>query len=79
MLRSSSAVRRLAVARRAMSSIPSWATVDPRTMSAATPAVGQNLCGGVWSGAKETHAIVDPLNGEAFLVCASHQTHVMAY
>lgn len=36
-------------------------------MSAATPAIGKNLCGGVWSDAKSTHAIVDPLNGEEFV------------
>lgn len=51
---------------RAMSTVPSWATVDPWTMSADKPAVGKNLCGGVWTDAAATHAIVDPLNGEEF-------------
>ena len=45
--------------------IPSWATIDPYTMSAATPAIGKNLCGGEWMETKSQHAIVDPLNGEA--------------
>eukprot|EP00930_Biecheleria_cincta_P069895 TRINITY_DN57570_c0_g1_i1.p1 TRINITY_DN57570_c0_g1~~TRINITY_DN57570_c0_g1_i1.p1 ORF type:complete len:549 (+),score=99.64 TRINITY_DN57570_c0_g1_i1:49-1695(+) len=46
---------------------PSWATVDPATMSAATPAEGMNLCGGSWSKAKATQDIVDPLTGEVFM------------
>jgi hypothetical protein len=48
-------------------SVPAWATVDPWKMSGAEPAVGKNLCGGVWSDAKSTHDIIDPLNGEAFI------------
>jgi len=49
-----------------MSTVPSWATIDPWTMSADKPAVGKNLCGGVWMDAATTHAVVDPLNGEEF-------------
>ena len=64
--------RGLAVAagQRAMSSktVPSWATVNPWTMSAATPAIGKNLCGGVWTEAKAQKAIIDPLNGEEYLL-----------
>ena len=52
---------------RQMSSVPSWATVDPWSMSAASPAVGQNLVGGKWCDAASQHSVVDPLNGEAFL------------
>ena len=48
--------------------VPSWATVNPWTMSAATPAVGKNLCGGVWTEAKAQKAIIDPLNGEEYLL-----------
>ena len=61
MLRRSTTTLVGATARRAMSTktIPSWATVDPWTMSAATPAVGKNLCGGVWSEAKAQHAVIE--------------------
>ena len=52
---------------RRMSSVPSWATVDPFTMSAASPAVGRNLVGGKWCDAASQHSVVDPLNGEAFV------------
>lgn len=53
-----------------MTNLPEWATVDPDTMSAATPAVGANLCDGRWLEPSETAAtqdIIDPLNGEVFL------------
>jgi hypothetical protein len=53
--------------RRAMGYVPSWATVDPWAMSAATPAVGKNLVGGVWSSAAKQSTVIDPLNGEGFV------------
>jgi 1-pyrroline-5-carboxylate dehydrogenase len=53
-------------ASRAMSSVPSWATVDPWSMSAASPATGKNLVGGEWVDANATHGVIDPLNGETF-------------
>eukprot|EP00434_Breviolum_minutum_P024381 symbB.v1.2.021531.t1/scaffold1865.1/size98072/8 len=46
---------------------PSWATVDPETMSASTPAEGLNLCGGNWTTSKYSQEIVDPMNGDVFL------------
>ena len=46
--------------------VPSWATVDPWAMSPATPAVGKNLCGGVWSDTAKQHGVTDPLNGGTF-------------
>lgn len=46
---------------------PSWATVDPETMSAGKPAEGMNLCGGAWTTSKYSQEIVDPMNGDAFL------------
>ena len=52
---------------RRMSTVPSWATVDPFKMSAASPAVGRNLVGGKWCDAASQHSVVDPLNGEAFV------------
>ena len=55
---------------RALSStpaLPPWATCDPWSMSAASPAIGKNLVGGVWTEAKVQHEIIDPLNGEAFI------------
>ena len=61
------------VGRRHMSSIPSWATADPATMSAATPAIGKNLCGGEWTEARPQHAAVDPMNGEAFVLVPDTQ------
>lgn len=59
------------LAGRSMSSVPEWATVDPETMSGSNPAIGQNLCAGEWwssSSTAETETIVDPLNGEPFMV-----------
>ena len=66
MMRAGRPLRSLAGARRHMSFVPSWATIDPYTMSAASPAVGKNLCGGVWSDAKATHTVIDPLNGDPY-------------
>jgi len=37
-------------------------------MSASSPAVGKNLCGGVWTEAAKQHAVIDPLNGESFIL-----------
>ena len=53
--------------RRAMGTVPSWATADPWAMSAATPAVGKNLVGGVWTDAAKQYMVIDPLNGEEFI------------
>ena len=52
---------------RQMSTLPSWATVDPSTMSASQPATAQNLINGKWTNAAKTHGIVDPLNGDVFI------------
>ena len=52
---------------RFLSTIPEWATVDPDTMSGATPAQAANLINGEWKTANKTFGIVDPLNGEVFL------------
>ena len=60
-------LRLRALGLRRMSTVPSWATVDPFTMSAASPAVGRNLVGGKWCDAASQHSVVDPLNGEAFV------------
>ncbi|KAL1528800.1 hypothetical protein AB1Y20_010125 [Prymnesium parvum] len=49
-------------------STPVWATVDPATMSAAKPAIGKNLVGGRWTDTAAQHAVVDPLNGEEFML-----------
>ena len=47
--------------------IPSWATADPSKMSAADPAIGMNLVGGVWksgdSYSKGLLELQDPLSG----------------
>ena len=70
-----SASMRSVIARvgRRHASIPSWATADPATMSAATPAIGKNLCGGEWTEARSQHAVVDPMNGEAFVLVPDTQ------
>mmetsp|Transcript_21230 Transcript_21230/g.59302 ORF Transcript_21230/g.59302 Transcript_21230/m.59302 type:complete len:346 (-) Transcript_21230:11-1048(-) len=54
--------RLLAPARR-MLSVPSWASVDPRAMSATAPAIGRNLVGGRWFEAERTMELPDPLHG----------------
>ena len=74
-MRSSVSSMRSVIARvgRRHASIPSWATADPATMSAATPAIGKNLCGGEWTEARSQHAVVDPMNGEAFVLVPDTQ------
>jgi len=50
-----------------MSTVPSWATVDPYTMSGDAPGQGANLINGQWSSATaSSKAVVDPMNGEEF-------------
>ena len=80
MLLSTARRSRPALLSRALSTkaIPSWATIDPYTMSAATPAIGKNLCGGEWMETKSQHAIVDPLNGEAFIKVPDTQPDELA-
>lgn len=46
---------------------PVWATLNPETLSAATPCKLQNLCAGKWQATKDYTDIVDPLNGEVFI------------
>lgn len=62
---SSSRVPRAALAldSRRLLSVPSWATVDPNTMSARSPGIGHNMVGGKWVGAAKVKEIPDPLNG----------------
>mmetsp|Transcript_57659 Transcript_57659/g.122656 ORF Transcript_57659/g.122656 Transcript_57659/m.122656 type:complete len:555 (-) Transcript_57659:366-2030(-) len=52
---------------RSKHSVPSWATVDPDAICAASPGIGKNLCGGEWSDAAKTMDIIDPLNGEVMI------------
>jgi len=47
--------------------VPSFASVDPVTMSASTPHTVFNLVDGKWSRTEKYTEIVDPLNGEKFL------------
>ena len=37
-------------------------------MSASEPAVAENLVGGVWARSNESKTVIDPLNGEEFIV-----------
>jgi len=46
---------------------PTWATVNPETLSGATPAKLENLLAGKWVGTKEYIDIPDPMNGEPFI------------
>jgi len=48
--------------------IPSWATVDPWEMSAEKPGTAMNLLQGEWVSTASTAPVVDPMNGEAFLM-----------
>jgi 1-pyrroline-5-carboxylate dehydrogenase len=47
--------------------IPSWATVNPDTLSGAAPGTLRNLVDGAWRETAAQSVTVDPLNGEAFL------------
>mmetsp|Transcript_19260 Transcript_19260/g.37177 ORF Transcript_19260/g.37177 Transcript_19260/m.37177 type:complete len:259 (-) Transcript_19260:487-1263(-) len=51
----------------------SWATVDPEKMSGSNPANAQNFVRGEWQDTKSTMNIIDPLNGEEFLVVPNTQ------
>ncbi|KAJ0402208.1 hypothetical protein P43SY_008072 [Pythium insidiosum] len=61
------ALGRRALTARAMSSLPSWATVDPKAISGASPGVGFNLVRGEWVKSSKTETILDPMNGDEFL------------
>eukprot|EP00123_Amoebidium_parasiticum_P012803 comp21588_c0_seq1/m.30186 comp21588_c0_seq1/g.30186 ORF comp21588_c0_seq1/g.30186 comp21588_c0_seq1/m.30186 type:complete len:534 (-) comp21588_c0_seq1:700-2301(-) len=45
-----------------------WATVDPYTISGKNPAQLYNLVNGEWCLTKESTTIVDPMNGEGFII-----------
>ena len=55
-------------------SVPVWATVDPATMSAAAQAIGKNLVGGKWMETATQHKVMDPLNGEDFMLVPNTQS-----
>ena len=49
-----------------MSTIPSWATYDPKTAGSTTETYAvQNLCDGNWTKAKSTMEIIHPLDKDA--------------
>ncbi|ETV85058.1 hypothetical protein H257_02935 [Aphanomyces astaci] len=47
--------------------LPSWAKVNPETLSGASPAEIHNLVNGEWVSTKKSEGIKDPLTGEVFL------------
>lgn len=55
------------VHRRFASSLSSWATVDPVSLSGKTPGKTLNLVRGQWKETQKTSMIIDPLNGEKFI------------
>ncbi|RLN55695.1 hypothetical protein BBJ29_003460 [Phytophthora kernoviae] len=84
MLRSSSlraasamATRRTLCSTRALSSLPSFATVDP-DFSGAKPTDGFNLVNGKWTKTAKTETILDPLNGEEFMTMPLTQKNELA-
>ncbi|KAG3149188.1 putative aldehyde dehydrogenase [Phytophthora idaei] len=77
-LRAASALTsRRALSARAMSSLASFATVDP-DFSGANPTDGFNLVNGKWTKTAKTETIVDPLNGEAFMTMPLTQKDELA-
>jgi len=52
---------------RALSTVPSWASVDPNEMSGSKPCTLENLVDGTWSGTKNYIDLPDPMNGETFI------------
>ena len=69
MIRGSSVLQKRLFGRRqcrAMSK-PSFATVDPDTMSGSNVHEVKNLLGGAWASDSSTEHVVDPLNGEIFM------------
>lgn len=76
-LRSGGPQRRLLSAR-ALSSLPSWATIDPVKLSGEHPGEGLNLVGGEWTKASQTEDVLDPLTGEVFLRMPATQSAELA-
>ena len=61
-----STTTRNSILSRAMSTIPSWATYDPKTAGSTTETYAvQNLCDGNWTKAKSTMEIIHPLDKDA--------------
>lgn len=54
---------------RRFSTIPSWATVDPNTLSGSNPHTVKNFLNGKQFKTTGTnlHPVVDPMNGETFI------------
>ncbi|GBG29089.1 Delta-1-pyrroline-5-carboxylate dehydrogenase 12A1, mitochondrial [Hondaea fermentalgiana] len=52
---------------RAMSGVPSWATLDPDSLSGSKPCKLENLVDGSWKGTNEYMNVPDPMNGEDFI------------
>ncbi|KRX08655.1 Aldehyde/histidinol dehydrogenase [Pseudocohnilembus persalinus] len=46
--------------------VPSWATIDPESLSESKPYKMENLIGGKWVSSSKTQQIVDPYNGGNF-------------
>ncbi|UIZ21598.1 hypothetical protein KXD40_000910 [Peronospora effusa] len=71
------ATRRALSVSRTMSSLPSFATVDPN-FSGANPTDGFNLVNGKWTKSAKKETILDPLNGEAFMTMPLTQNDELA-
>ena len=52
---------------RSFSSIPSWASVNPFTLSASNTHEVKNFLDGKWVKANKTVPVIDPLNGEKII------------
>ncbi|GKT29834.1 Probable aldehyde dehydrogenase [Aduncisulcus paluster] len=51
-----------------MTIIPSWATFDPFTASGENPHTLLNLVGGEWTSTEKTATLLDPMNGDEFII-----------
>jgi len=52
---------------RSLSSVPQWATVDPKALGPGQVCELENYVGGRWTRTKSTVDVVDPLTGEVFI------------
>ncbi len=55
------------------SSSLAWATLHPDHLSAASPAKAQNLVNGEWKDTAKYEQLLDPLNGDKFLLVPDTQ------
>lgn len=58
---------------RQFSVLSDFATVDPKAISGTNPAKLENCVNGKWCGSAKTSVVIDPMNGEPFIISPDTQ------